>query len=117
MNRTSTRETDADCNICGESVEIVDNAASRCSNRRCVTRDRDNNLSTDATAQEVAEYYQSRDVVKTSEIDRNLKQEYKQFKRSNDHKTATKKNGAIKALLEFSSYVGFGELRMEVDNE
>jgi hypothetical protein len=56
MNKTNWTETDADCNVCGSSVE-VGSATSRCSNRNCITRERDNSLSTDSTDEEIAEYW------------------------------------------------------------
>jgi hypothetical protein len=53
----STRKTDTACNVCGSMVEIVCNAASQCSNRSCLTREDDNDLSTDSTMEEQRDYW------------------------------------------------------------
>lgn len=115
MNRGSTRTTDKNCNVCQSAVEIVGNAATQCSNRHCITRDRDNNLGTDASASEVAEYYQAKDTVECEEIDEHVRQAYREFKHADHHDKATAKNGAVKALLPLSSYSGWGDLKMEVE--
>jgi len=115
MNRGSTRTTDKNCNVCRSAVEIVGNAATQCSNRHCITRDRDNNLGTDATASEVAEHYQAKDTVEREEIDEHVRQAYREFKHADHHDKATAKNGAVKALLPLSSYSGWGDLKMEVE--
>jgi len=113
----STRKTDKDCNVCGHAVEIVCNAASQCSNRHCITRDRDNNLATDATAEEVAKYYKSKDTIERERIDEAIEQHYKDFKNAASYDGASQANGAVKALLEFSSYSGFGDIRMGLMND
>jgi hypothetical protein len=56
----STRKTDKDCNVCGSAVEIVCNAASQCSNNRCITRNRDCPLATDSTMEEQRDYWRDR---------------------------------------------------------
>lgn len=52
-----TKPTDKACNVCGSMVEIVNHAASQCSNRSCLTLSRDNDLSTDSTMEEQKEYW------------------------------------------------------------
>jgi hypothetical protein len=60
MNRDKPEKTDKPCNVCETGVVEVGSAWSRCSNRSCITRRNGNNLSTDSTAEEQAEYWEKR---------------------------------------------------------
>jgi hypothetical protein len=59
MNRDTPEKIDQDCNVCGAPVE-VGTASSRCSNRKCPTRDghgiHSSPLGTDSTDGDIAEY-------------------------------------------------------------
>jgi len=60
MNRENwTVAENSSCTVCGAAVE-VGTATSRCSDRNCITRDRDNNLSTDSDKDEVIDYWKDR---------------------------------------------------------
>lgn len=60
MNRENwTVAENSSCTVCGAAVE-VGTATSRCSDRTCITRDRDNNLSTDSDKDEVIEYWKQK---------------------------------------------------------
>jgi len=60
MNRDKPEKTDKPCNVCDDGFVEVGSAWSQCSNRDCLTRDNDNNLSTDSTPEERAEYWKNR---------------------------------------------------------
>lgn len=129
MNRDKPEKIDKRCNVCGSKIELG-SAWSQCSNRDCITRntkglnkqayDHLPKLSTDATDEEIATYWEARalaaedDGPTQDEIDEAVVDAYEAFKTANREEVATAKNGALKALLPFSSYAGFGELRMEV---
>lgn len=121
MNRDEPERTDKPCNVCETGYVEVGSAWSRCSNRDCPTRSRDNNLSTDASDEEIADYWQERaldaeqDGPGQDEVDEAVRAAYKAFKTADDHEAATQKNGAVQALMPLSSYSGWGDLRMEAD--
>lgn len=115
-----TRETDKDCNVCGSAVEIVNHAASQCSNRNCLTRERSNDISTDSSASDVQDYYLERlkemrdGCVRIDNIDDAVEDYYEAFKEAGAMETATGKRAKVNALLPFSSYDGWGDLKMEM---
>jgi hypothetical protein len=94
----TTRDTDKDCNICGATVEIVGNAATQCSNRRCVTRDRDNSLRTDATAADVHEYHESKDVVPKEKLRDEATDAWHRFNYADDAPTSREAYGTIQGI-------------------
>lgn len=54
MNQENWEESESECNVCGEPIEIG-SAASRCSNRNCLTRTRYGmGLSTDSSPEDIA---------------------------------------------------------------
>lgn len=122
MNRDRPEPTDKPCNVCESGNVEVGSAWSRCSNRNCVTRDRDNNLSTDSTDEEIATYWKERaldaeqDGPSQETVDEAVREAYSAFKSADDHEAATQKNGAVQALMPLSSYSGWGDLRMEVES-
>lgn len=67
MNRDTPEESDEDCNVCGSAIE-VGSAWARCSNRTCLTRERDCSLGTDATDAELAEYWEQQAAELQSEL-------------------------------------------------
>lgn len=113
-----TRETDKDCNVCGSVVEIVNHAASQCSDHTCLTRERSNDISTDSTASEVQDYYLERlkemrdGCVRIDDIDDAVEDAYDTFKAAGRNETASSKRASVDALLPFSSYDGWGDLKM-----
>jgi len=115
MNKENWQKSSKDCNVCGEPVEIG-SASSRCSNRDCPTRHRSSPLSTSSDAQDVYEYFESKDTLERNTVDSAVKKAYKAFKHAGDPEVATSKQGAVQALLRLSSYDGWGDLRMEVDS-
>lgn len=120
MNRENWTKSDTrTCNVCGEPEEDG-TATSRCSSFRCLTRDRDNNIGTTATDEDLAEYWEERakEAEKgpsQDEVDRAAVDAFKKFKSADGSEEATQYNGAVKALLTLSTYDGFGDLRMEVE--
>jgi hypothetical protein len=116
MNKENSEKIDQDCNVCGSAIE-VGSAWSQCSNRHCPTRVNDSSLSTDATANDVFEYFDDLllDHFHEDEADSAIEQYYRKFLSADSHDDTKELEGAVNALLSFSSYSGWGELRLEVD--
>lgn len=122
MNRTDWTESDADCNVCGSAVE-VGSATSRCSNRSCLTRDRDNNLGTDASAEEQADYWQQRaenaedaleDGYSRAEIERRAQHAFRDYIDADSRSEAEDAEIRTDAYLDLLDH-GWGWLKEESD--
>jgi len=85
------------CSVCESAIE-TGSASSRCSNRDCITRDRDNDLTAASNASDVYEYYKNRDVVSEDDIIERLQSEYRQYKNNTNMIERTELNGRIEAL-------------------
>lgn len=97
------------CNICDSPIEIG-SASSRCSNRNCLTRRRDNTLSTDASAMDVAEWFRELDPIARDEVDSAVERRYQDYRRASTAQEMHRLHGQVDALLGFSSYEGWGAL-------
>ena len=126
MNRDEPEKIDQTCNVCGSRIE-VGSAWSRCSNRDCITRDTDGlneppydglpSVSTDATGEELLHYWELRalkaqeDGPRQNDIDSAAKQKLAEYMTAEDPNVLCDKKAAVNALLPFSSYDGWGELK------
>lgn len=123
MNRDEPEKTDKECNVCDTGVVEVGSAWSRCSNRGCLTRERDNNLSTDSTPEEVAEYWKDRaltaegrldDALHESEIRMNALDAFEDFIEAESRVDAEEAEIRCDTYLEHLD-VGWGWLKEESD--
>ena len=103
MNNTEWVTLDRQCNICESTVESS-YGQTRCTNIGCITRDRDIPLSVDSTAQDVHEYYQSKDVVTVQRIDELCEQLADRYFKASSIIEAEKISQNIRELIHFSSY-------------
>jgi len=121
MNRDKPEKTDKPCNVCDTGVVEVGSAWSQCSNRSCITRRSGNNLSTDSTAEEVAEYWEER----TREAERETALTTEEMKHEaleafKDYVRAESRTDAEEAEIRADTYlshleVGWGWLKEESD--
>jgi len=98
------------CNICGSDVEVVANAASQCSNNRCITRDRDNNLSTNSSAADVWEYHNTVVGLTQDELDEMVVETVKEYWAAEDQIDYLRHGLLFNTLLPDSSYEGLGHV-------
>lgn len=108
MNRDEFKKSEtSSCNVCGAAVEIG-SATSRCSDRNCLTRDRDNNLSTSSEPVEIIEYWKGRAKSAEGELDTALtRDELRQeaLDAFGDYMTADSRVDAEEAEIRCDTYV------------